>query len=203
MRSDDGPTHFRTYGSDDGSGELALGSGIVLFATVLLITHELPALSVVGRLFSAWSPLLGGALWLLVMTRGLKLLRERVSIPRGGHAVVLRHSSGRLMFVLLGALGIAILTPLLLATTDATTLRRAEPLVAALVLAAVLFRGVIGFGIRRLVIPAVMALLAGAWAYQSGLQFVGGLWVLGSAGVGLALSGAFGLRKFLKSHPLA
>jgi hypothetical protein len=190
------------YWEQDGLPELMLGLLSIASSGVFLIGYALPRGSSTAQIYAQVGPICWAAAC-LAMRWGLKMLKDRITLPRGNHSALPEPTptywASALGVVLLVGAGV-----LLLNVQGEWPLQRwvAPPGFAALFAVALLVGG-FRYKLEHMVYLAAFSLILGALMCRIGAGSEGGLWVLVWLGAAMALTGAFRLWKFLKDNPRA
>jgi hypothetical protein len=190
------------YWSEDGVVDLTLGLNLVVVGGLFLIGYALPKGSSFARNY-IW---LAQAGWLacgLGMRYGIKALKERVTMPRGGYVALQEPGEGRTWA--LWGLSFAAMAMVWVVTRlvrDAGWDRLTAPLVGILFALALAFPGW-RYKLPHMIWLAVFSLLLGAGVYSLQRGFGESLCLM-MIGLGTATSfvGALRLSRFIASHPL-
>lgn len=190
------------YWDQDGLPELMLGLLAIASSGVFLVGYALPRGTSTAQTYAQFGPILWAAAS-LAMRWGLKRLKERITVPRGGYAAVLSEPSPTywafaLGVVLLVGAGVLLLNVGAGGMPEGTWM--AAPGFATLFAAALLFGG-LRYKLEHMVYLAAFSLILGAWMVRIGAGPQGGLWVMVWLGTAMALTGAVRLKKFLKTNP--
>ncbi len=149
-------------------------------------------------LFAAvpWLPLMVCAAG-MVLAR--KMLSAKLIFPRSGYVVFRPPQSRMRVLWIFAGIQLAIALGLVFWASHLPDYSRAMGPTIALIFAACFVWGAIEYRVTHYYWFAAIALAIGVWCYA---EKAGAMWVMLGIGIPMALSGAWHLRAFVKTHPI-
>lgn len=204
----------RKYALEDGVAELMLGLNAAVTGSAFAVFSLLPKGSPAAQNYI----FVAQAIWLcasLGMAWGVKRLRERVTIPRGGYVafeeprpvIAGRITTRALLAGLALASSFALVFFLIFHGPGAVRTVRQESLLTVLacgftlLIAALYVAGAVRYRLTYMYYLAAFSLLLGGWVYRAESGMGGVACVMALEGAAAALAGGIKLRHFMKSHP--
>jgi hypothetical protein len=201
----------KLFALEDGVGELMLGLNAAVTGSAFAVSFTLPK----GSPQAQYSTFVVQAIWLcasLGMAWGLKTIRARVTIPRGGYVgfeeprpiigsrITTRALIAGLAFT--ASLALVFLTisrgPTALPWDSLLTIMSCG---FALLIASFYLAGAVRFRLTYMYYLAGFSLLLGIWMYWTRPGTAGVAMLMALEGAASALAGGIKLRRFMKSHP--
>ncbi len=200
----------KMFALEDGVGELMLGLNAAITGSAFAVSFMLPK----GSPEAQYSTFVVQAIWLcasLGMAWGLKTLRARVTIPRGGYVgfeeprpIIGSRITTR---ALIAGLALAASLALLILTIFRGPALPWDSLLTimacgfALLIAALYVAGAVRFRLTYMYYLAGFSVLLGIWMYRARPGTIGVAALMALEGAASALAGGIKLRRFMKSHP--
>lgn len=200
----------KLFALEDGVAELMLGLNAAITGSAFAVSFALPK----GSPQAQYSTFVVQAIWLcasLGMAWGLKTLRARVTIPRGGYVgfeeprpIIGSRITTR---ALIAGLALAASLALLILTIFRGPALPWDSLLTiiacgfALLIAAMYVAGALRFRLTYMYYLAGFSVLLGIWMYWTRPGTSGVAILMALEGAASALAGGIKLRRFMKSHP--
>lgn len=199
-RMDETIKRVKRYWYDDGVTEF--GAGVIFLAIGLLFAFEArqPEGTALAAVSAFGLPILviGGG---LLVGRGVKAVKERLTYPRTGYVAYRKQGARRRGLAMGLAVGIAVGVVVGLAYAHDSlggSSYRWIPVFDGIVIGAFLLYMAHSFEISRFYVLTALSFAVGGWAgWYSADETVGSSLYFGLMGVALVLSGAWALRRYL------
>ena len=159
-----------------------------------------------GLVFWLTSGMIAPLLWLMfsiVLPRGMRRLREREVIPRVGYVPFPELSRQRRMWAHAVMLLLMVATSVLIFFYRDVAWRNWTGIGMAVTWAICFLHSGVRLNLTRLILVGALALVLAALLYRTQPGLYGGMQVMAVLGAALALSGAWQLWKFVRTHPRA